>query len=384
MLLLLSAACGTTPAAPSSTAANKPPPAAATTPPSSSLAGSPARTPAVSTSPTTPVSAPAATPYQAGPPLNPRVKVTLADIQSTSDGGFYLALDKGYFEAEGLDVELVRFDTATAQVSALGTGQLDVGVGALSAGLLNAVGRGIPIEIVADRATLKNGALSFLVRKELIDSGQITSWADLRGRSVANNGNGTAAQLALRRGLATAGLTLQDIDQQLLPFPDMVAALGSGSIDMAVIIEPLASAAIGRGFAVRWQRAMDVFPDLEISIVTYADAFARNTEAANRFMIAYLRGVREYHDGLFKGLPNRAEVVQALIDHTAIKDPAVYDRIEQSYVNPNGHVLPSNLKEQQREFGELGLLEGPPVDLDRVIDMSYVEHALRVLGPYQE
>ena len=43
-----------------------------------------------------------------------------------------------------------------------------------------------------------------------------------------------------------------------------------------------------------------------------------------------------------------------------------------------------NLKEQQRELPELGLLQGPPVDLDRVVDMTFVESALRVLGRYEE
>jgi NitT/TauT family transport system substrate-binding protein len=322
--------------------------------------------------------------YAPGPPLSPQVRVRLADIQSTSDGGFYLALDKGYFAAEGLDVELVRFDTAAAQVGALGTNQLDVGVGALSAGLLNAVARGIAVKIVADRATLRNGALSFMVRTELVESGQIADWKDFRGRTVANNGTGTGAQLALQRGLRAGGLTFDDVDQQIISFPDMIPALGNGSIDLGVMIEPLITAAITRGVAVRWKRAIDVYPDLEISLVMYSDEFARRTEAANRFMIAYLRGVREYHDGLFKSLPNRPQVVQALVDHTAVKDPALYDRMEPSYVNPNGWVQVENLKEQQRELAELGLLDGPPVDLDSVIDQRYVEHALRALGPYEE
>jgi len=58
--------------------------------------------------------------------------------------------------------------------------------------------------------------------------------------------------------------------------------------------------------------------------------------------------------------------------------------MEMSWVNPNGHLQVDNLKEQQRDFGALGLLEGSPVDLDRIVDTSYVENALRVLGVYQE
>jgi hypothetical protein len=58
--------------------------------------------------------------------------------------------------------------------------------------------------------------------------------------------------------------------------------------------------------------------------------------------------------------------------------------MEMSWVNPNGHLQVENLKEQQREFAALGLLEGAPVDLDQIVDTSYVENALRVLGVYPE
>ncbi len=118
--LLILGCAGSPSAAGPSGAASAPPSAVAPT--SSGAATSP---PASGPATTAPVTAD----YQPAAPLEPRVRVRLADIQSTSDGGFYLALDKGYFAAEGLDVELERFDTAAAQVSAIGTNQLDVGVG---------------------------------------------------------------------------------------------------------------------------------------------------------------------------------------------------------------------------------------------------------------
>ncbi len=100
-------------------------------------------------------------------------------------------------------------------------------------------------------------------------------------------------------------------------------------------------------------------------------------------MVTYLRGVRERNDGMSKMLPNPPEVVQSLMKRTSIKDLALHDRMEMSGVNPNGQLEVDNLQEQQ-EFGALRLLEGPPVDLDSIIDTSYVDHALGVRGPYRE
>jgi NitT/TauT family transport system substrate-binding protein len=62
---------------------------------------------------------------------------------ASSDAVFYIADKKGYFRQEGLAVSFTPFDSAARMVAPLGAGQLDVGGGSPSAGLYNAVERGI-------------------------------------------------------------------------------------------------------------------------------------------------------------------------------------------------------------------------------------------------
>src|SRR3954452_22974090 len=50
---------------------------------------------------------------QAVAPLAPPVHVKVGVVSSVSDSGIFLAQDRGYFQQEGLDVELVPFDSAT-------------------------------------------------------------------------------------------------------------------------------------------------------------------------------------------------------------------------------------------------------------------------------
>ncbi len=101
-------------------------------------------------------------------------KVTIGIVNAVSDGGLFIAEAKGYFKEAGIEASFVEFDTGAKMVAPLGAGQLDVGGGAASAGLYNAVERGITIKMVADKATNVKGApfQSFLVRKALVDSGQ--------------------------------------------------------------------------------------------------------------------------------------------------------------------------------------------------------------------
>src|SRR5437868_3372150 len=96
-------------------------------------------------------------------------EVSVGTASSISDGPIYIAENKGYFREEGLNVKTVEFTSATYMVAPLGAGQLDVGGGAPSAGLYNAVARGIKLKIVADKASSQPGygVNQILVRKDL-------------------------------------------------------------------------------------------------------------------------------------------------------------------------------------------------------------------------
>ena len=73
----------------------------------------------------------------------PMKKVTIGGTLSATDIGLWVAHKKGYFRDEGIDAQFVVFDSAARMIAALGTGDLDVSAGGHSAGLFNAVARGI-------------------------------------------------------------------------------------------------------------------------------------------------------------------------------------------------------------------------------------------------
>ena len=57
-------------------------------------------------------------------PLNPRVALKLGAIGAVSDAGIFIAQEKGYFNDEGLDVELVSFRAAPQILPAIATGEV--------------------------------------------------------------------------------------------------------------------------------------------------------------------------------------------------------------------------------------------------------------------
>src|SRR5579883_2288050 len=67
--------------------------------------------------------------------------VNIGSVNSVADTPFVVADRKGYFREVGIRANFVHFDAAANMVAPLGTGQLDVGGGAPSAGLYNAIRR---------------------------------------------------------------------------------------------------------------------------------------------------------------------------------------------------------------------------------------------------
>src|SRR5512139_2277704 len=126
-------------------------------------------------------------------------QVKIGISRTLSDAGYYVADAKGFFRDEGMDVSITGFNSAAQMIAPLGTGELDVGGGTVSAGFYNAVGRGILMKIVADQASIKPGYgySSLMVRKDLVDSGRYKSFADLKGMKVAIGAPGTGTASAL-------------------------------------------------------------------------------------------------------------------------------------------------------------------------------------------
>ena len=90
---------------------------------------------------------------------------------------------------------------------------------------------------------------------------------------------------------------------------------------------------------------------------------------------------RHYNDAFMKN-QGRAAVIDILTKHTAIKDPAVYERIAPSGINPNGRVEVASIAYDQDWFLSRGLLSRSQ-DLATLIDHQYVDYALQRLGEYR-
>lgn len=314
--------------------------------------------------------------------------VRVGTTNSSSDAPLFIAAAKGYFKAEGLEVEFTSFDSAAKMIAPLGTGQLEVGAGSPAAGFYNAVGRGLDVRMVADKGSMPPGYgyLTLMVRKDLVDSGKVKGTGDLKGAKVALPAQGTTTDSTLNEALKKGGLKWSDVEVTFMGFPQHVLALQNKAIEASVTTEPSVTRAEQSGAAVRYMPGDVAYPNQQVAVILFGGKFIKEQpETGRKFMKAYIRAVRDYNDALKGGKlagANAPEIIRILTEYTNIKDPKVYAAITPNGCNPDGQVNEASLRKDLDFFKERGLIEGN-VTVDQVIDPSFVNAALKELGPYK-
>lgn len=315
--------------------------------------------------------------------------VRVGYVNTISDVGIYLAIKKGYFKQEGIEIDLSSFNTAAQMVAPLGAGRLDVGGGTISAGLYNANARAIGIKIVADKGSSAPGYTfsSLLIRKDLVDSGRFKSLADLKGMKVAIVAPGTGNAAKLNAAVTKGGLTYGDVQPIALSFPQHYTAYANKAIDASITNEPTSSLIISSGLAVRAPNDEDISPYAQTAALLYSSAFASaHPNEANAFMRAYIRGVRDYNRALQGGRiagPNADEVIAALVEFSEVKDEKVLRQMTPNACNPDGLVHMASLEQDFAFFKSQKLIESDKIQVSDVVDLSFAKKAVAELGPYK-
>ena len=313
--------------------------------------------------------------------------VNIGVLNTITDIPLILADRKGFFAAEGISAKFTAFASSSNMVVPLATGQLDVGGGGAGVGLYNAVARKLDIKIVADKASDPKGYgfESLLVRSDLVKSGRFKSPKDLKGMTMSANQPGGVSFIMLVQLLGRYGLTVNDVKLQNLDFPNHVLALANGKLDATVTEEPYVTLAVDGGEATNVMTSDTWYPSQEISVLIYGKTILAKHDLAIRFMRAYLRAVRYYDASLKHGHvagANADEICGIINQTTEVKTPKLCHEMTAMAIDPNGRLNLSGMRGDLSLFRGEGLTQGP-VSVNDVVDDSFLNEALKQIGPYR-
>lgn len=177
-------------------------------------------------------------------------EITVGVIPILDVAPIYLGIQQGFFAERKLRVKLEPAQGGAAIVPAVLSGQFQFGF-SNNTSLLLAQTRGLPLKIVAPGSSSTGTPGRDFAGVVVPDGSPIRSSADLSGRSVAINTLNNIGDTVVREAVRKAGGDPATVKFVELPFPEMPAAVLSGRVDAAFVVEPFLTIA-------RNQRSRDI------------------------------------------------------------------------------------------------------------------------------
>lgn len=186
-------------------------------------------------------------------------------------------------EKDGLQVELVKYGSWNELMDALNSGRVD-GASVLIELAMKSKEQGVGIKAVA--LGHKDGNV-------IITSSDIASAEDLKGKTIAIPHRQSSHNILLNDALATAGLTIDDINVTELAPTEMPSALAGGQIDGYCVAEPFGAKAVSMGAGKVLFTSEELWKDSLCCGLVLTDSFIENhSENAKTFVNSYKQAGR--------------------------------------------------------------------------------------------
>jgi NitT/TauT family transport system substrate-binding protein len=295
-----------------------------------------------------------------------------------------IARERGYFKDVGIDLQDESYATGAQMTPLLAAGQLDVGTTSMQSAFFNAVSRGIAQRMVVDKGHQEKGtATSVLaVRADLVPASGTLPLTEIKGRAIAVTTDPKAGGqgFLLVKMLATVGLTMDDVDWKVIAYRDMPDLMANRQVDGAVFVEPFYTLSLQRAPLATWQNLSDYYDGQQTAAYVFGEQFQQGRrDVGRRWMVANLRGVRDYNDWQRRGQP--ADEIAQILAQAAGLSLDVVQQVRWEHMNPDGYLNVPGIEADQRQLLAWGAVERL-LPMDQVVDHEFVDYAIAQLGKY--
>jgi NitT/TauT family transport system substrate-binding protein len=302
--------------------------------------------------------------------------IKIGSTKIASGAPVYLAIEKGYFAAEGLEAQLVFFAASLPVAVATVSGDIDFGSAGLTAALYQLGGQG-KLRIIAANARDAPGfpQYAFVVSNRAAEAG-LKAYDDIAGKSIALGEVGAPAHYTLSLIAAKHGVDLKTV--RVLPMQaivNVISAVTGSQADGGVTPASAVLPAIQRGDVKLLGYPGDEVPTQGgATVITTATADTRG-DLVQRYLRALRKGARDYHDA-FVGpdeKPRMGPTAPAVLAIIAKNTGQSVEQFERAlpYIDPEARLDVQDVLRQIAWYQAQGMIKGE-VDGASIIDNRYV------------
>ncbi len=300
-----------------------------------------------------------------------KVKLRVSSATKTLGyGPLWIASKMGFFERQGLDVELVVIRASDVGIQALAGGSLEIAGSAADAPVA-ANEKGLDLVIVGG---IING-----LTQSIMAAKKFKTYADLRGATFGAISLTSGVTFALRHVMKAKGLEYPR-DYKLLVIggsPQTFAALTAGQIDAAALSLPLNYAAEELSFN-EIGRFVDVVPNYQLAALSVKRSWAeKNRAVLVRVMKSMAQTMRWIHQNKEPAVDFLAKEMKLKLEH-ARRGWEFYTTTRMWH--PDGDLNIDGLQVVTQIYWEQTQAKGPAPSVAKYINQSYLRDALKELG----
>lgn len=311
--------------------------------------------------------------------LSPRTEaaesIKIGTLKIAAYGPLFVAVDKGYFAAEGLTPDIVYFESAQPVAVGIAGGSVDFGVTGTSGGLFSLCGQGA-LRIIAGGPHEMPGFEFFVAAaSNRAYTAGLKSYKDLAGHTFATTQIGSPTHYSL--ALLEEKYHLDPATIRVLPLqslPNQMSAMAGGQADATIVNATAALPAVQRGDIKLLGAIGDVTP-WQVGVVYTSTKMANDQhDTVERFLRAYRHGARDYHDaitgpdGKRADGPTTAAILAILAKYTGQTPEQIKPAL--AYSDAEARLDVKDVLHQVGWFTAQNLVKGP-IDDANVVDSRY-------------
>ncbi|MEN3929648.1 ABC transporter substrate-binding protein [Microvirga sp. W0021] len=311
--------------------------------------------------------------------------VKVGVLRYVSSGGLFLAVERGYFKAEGIEVELKFFEAAQPIAVAVVSGDTSFGVTALTGGFYNLAGKGA-LKIIGGQGMEKKGYEGNLIvaSNEAFAKG-LTDASKLAGKSVGISQIGSSFHYQIGQIAKAKGFKLSDVSlKPLQSLSNMMAAVKTSQVDAIIIAPHMAKALEKAGEGKIIGRVSDIDEYQYGGLFTSTQIIEKNPELVQKFFKAYQKGIIDYSKAfltkddsgkiVFNSDTDKAaeEIAKYVYPGEALTASVPKVKDSAFYLADRAGLDPENIKAQIDWMKENKLVDSS-VDADKIIDLTFIK-----------
>ena len=242
----------------------------------------------------------------------------------------YLAQEKGLFEKNNVEVELILEESISESYELFTNGEVDGCFGVFADTIMNNA-KGIPAKVVCIMDYSDTGDV-------IIGKPDIQSLAGLNGKTVSFEGINSFSHIFVLRALEKAGIHESDVRFENINASDVLTALVENRIDAGHTWEPTTSRALEKGYKIL-AKAGD-YPGIITDILSFTPKIIEERPDEIRAIVKSLFDARDYLKA------HRDEAVKIMADEMGMSNEEMLSGLEGVYqpnLKENSELLTTSL-----------------------------------------